>query len=84
MEILIETFGWLGSVLLILAYVLNSFNYLAANSLLYQGMNFTGGALLIINTIFLGAYPSSVLNIVWVIIAGINMIQANRRALQLS
>jgi hypothetical protein len=79
MEILIETFGWLGSALLILAYLLNSFNYLAAQSLWYQAMNFAGGALLIINTIFLGAYPSSALNIVWVIIAGINMLQASRQ-----
>jgi hypothetical protein len=79
MVILIETFGWLGSALLILAYLLNSFNYLAAQSLWYQAMNFAGGAFLIINTIFLGAYPSSVLNIVWVIIAGINMLQATRK-----
>lgn len=79
MVILIETFGWLGSALLILAYLLNSFNYLAAQSLWYQGMNLVGGALLIINTVFLGAYPSSVLNIVWVIIAGINMFQAGRQ-----
>ncbi|MGH1438123.1 MAG: CBU_0592 family membrane protein [Lewinella sp.] len=79
MEILIETFGWLGSALLILAYLLNSFNYLAAQSLWYQAMNFAGGGLLIINTIFLGAYPSSALNIVWVIIAGVNMLQASRK-----
>jgi hypothetical protein len=79
MGILIETFGWLGSALLILAYLFNSFNYLATQSMWYQGMNLIGGALLIINTIFLGAYPSSVLNIVWVIIAGLNILQASRQ-----
>lgn len=82
MLLLIDTFGWLGSALLIIAYLLNSFNYLATQASWYQGMNLVGGALLIINTVFLGAYPSSVLNVVWVIIAGINMLQAGRKQVE--
>lgn len=84
MALLIDALGWIGSVLLILAYLLNSFNYLKASSTLYQGMNFVGGGMLIVNTLCLGAYPSSVLNIVWVIIAGLNMLQAKRQELQYS
>ena len=62
--------GWLGSAALITAFVLNSAGRITAQTLLYQGLNVFGGIALIVNTYYYGAYPSTVVNVVWLFIAG--------------
>ena len=70
MEVLIfDSLGWIGAILLLLAYGLVSFKKLAADSLAYQGMNVAASILLAINTLYHRAYPSSFVNIVWTLIA---------------
>ena len=65
----IEILGWLGSVLVILAYALNIKKKLDSDSLLYYFLNITGSSLLIINTLYHHAIPSMMVNVVWVLIA---------------
>lgn len=65
----IDPLGWLGSVILVSAYFLISYNRISASSLLYQWMNLVGSILLLINTAFYGAFPSTFVNIIWIIIA---------------
>lgn len=67
--ILFDTLGWIGAFLLLLAYALVSFKRLAADSLVYQGLNVAASILLAINTIYHRAFPSSFVNIVWTFIA---------------
>jgi hypothetical protein len=70
MEALIfDSLGWVGAILLLLAYALVSFKKLAADSLAYQGMNVAASILLAVNTLYHRAYPSSFVNIVWTLIA---------------
>ncbi|MEQ8302265.1 MAG: hypothetical protein RIB47_02655 [Cyclobacteriaceae bacterium] len=69
MKLFIDIIGWVGSVEVILAYGLNSYQKLHSNSLLFQALNLTGGAFLIANTIYYGAFPSAFINIIWVLIA---------------
>jgi hypothetical protein len=69
MKLLIDILGWVGSVEVILAYGLNSYQRIKSDSLIFQVLNLTGGIFLIINTIYYGAYPSTFINIVWVMIA---------------
>jgi hypothetical protein len=69
MKLLIDIIGWIGSVEVIAAYALNSYQKLKSDSLLFQLLNLTGAASLIINTIYYHAYPSAFINVVWVIIA---------------
>ena len=69
MKLLIDVLGWVGSVEVIAAYGLNSFQRISSNSALFQTLNLTGGIFLIINTVYYGAYPSTFINIVWVFIA---------------
>jgi hypothetical protein len=71
MKLIIDIIGWIGSVEVIAAYGLNSYQKLKSDSLLFQLLNLTGGTFLIINTIFYSAYPSAFINIVWVVIATI-------------
>lgn len=68
MSIIINILGWLGSLLLIVAYYQNSKNKLSAQSSSYQLLNIIGSLFLIVNTIFYGAYPSSAANVIWVFI----------------
>jgi hypothetical protein len=63
----------------IAAYGLNSYQKIKSDSLPFQLLNFTGGIFLIINTLYYSAYPSTFINIVWVIIAAIAIIQFFRK-----
>lgn len=78
MQAIIDFMGWTGSLALILAYLLNSINFLKSQSFTYQFLNLVGGSFLIINTLYYGAYPSSFLNVIWAIIAGIYLLRIKR------
>ncbi len=69
MEILISSLGWVGSLLVIGAYGLNSYQKIKSDSLIFQLMNLVGGILLIINSMYKEAYPFTFINTVWVLIA---------------
>lgn len=68
-RLFIDIIGWIGSVEVILAYGLVSTQRVRSDSFWYQFLNFTGGILLIVNTFYLESYPSTFINVVWVIIA---------------
>lgn len=69
MNILIETLGWIGSIAILAAYGLNSFQKIKSDSVLFQTLNLLGGILLIINSIHHEAYPFTFINSIWVFIA---------------
>ena len=66
--LLVDGLGWIGSILLITAYVLVSKNRITAQQSSYQLLNLFGSLLLIINTVYYGAYPSAAVNVIWVFI----------------
>ena len=65
---LINILGWTGPILYLLAYALVSAKKTEGDSLLYQGINIFAGTLLVIYTLALGAYATTGLNAVWVVI----------------
>lgn len=67
-NLLIDILGWTGSVLYLLAYALVSMKKTEGDSLLYQGINIFAGTLLVIYTLYLGAFATTGLNAVWVVI----------------
>ncbi len=67
MEIIIDTIGWFGMIVLIAAYLLVSNKKVDSQSKAYQGMNVVASFCLIINTGYYGAYPATALNVVWVL-----------------
>ncbi len=75
MKLLIDIIGWIGSVCILAAYALNSFGKIKADSLPFQLLNLFGGIFFIIYTATLGAFASTALNVVWVIIAVIALIR---------
>lgn len=76
---LIDIIGWTGTILYLLAYGLVSAKKVESDSWAYQGMNLIAGTMLIINTLYLRAYPSVGLNIAWVGIAIVTLANKSRR-----
>jgi hypothetical protein len=69
MRILIEVLGWIGSILIVGSYALNITGRLAANNKIYVVANIIGGVFFVVNTYYHEAYPSRLVNVIWVIIA---------------
>ncbi len=65
----IDVIGWIGSLGLLAAYGLNSYQKIKSNSFVFLGLNLVSGLLLIVYTYYLSAYANTFLNIVWVIVA---------------
>ena len=78
MNLTIEIMGWVASVLIVGSYALNIIGRLKANSNWYVWANIIGGLFFVINTYFHQAFPSMVVNIIWVIIAFV-MIFKNKK-----
>ena len=66
---IIDILGWAGAILYLVAYGLVSAKKVEGDSLIYQGINVFAGIFLIVNTVYLKAYPSAGLNAAWVGIA---------------
>jgi len=57
--------GWIGMILLILAYFLLSTKKIKSNSLFYHTLNLFGAVGITISTFITKSWPSVVLNIIW-------------------
>lgn len=77
-ELFVEIVGWIASVLIVGSYAFNISGKLSTHSKWYVWANIIGGLFFVINTYFHHAYPSMVVNIIWVIIA-IVMIFKNKK-----
>lgn len=80
MQLLIDVLGWIGSIEVIAAYGLNRYQKIKSDSVLFQVLNLTGGVFLIINTVYYGAYPSTFINVVWVLIALTSLARALKKS----
>lgn len=65
----IDVAGWSGAALLLIAYALVSTRKIEGDAITYQLLNLVGGALLIVNSFYYGAFPSVGVNVVWIGIA---------------
>jgi hypothetical protein len=69
MNYFVEIIGWIGAVLIIGAYYLNINGKIKSTSAWYIVSNLLGGVFFTINTLVHQAYPSMIVNIIWVFIA---------------
>ena len=74
-HILSEILGWYGTVAIISAYALNSFNFISVTNPWYQILNGTGAIGIVIISLYKKAYQPATLNVIWTIIAIIGLIQ---------
>jgi len=68
-KIVVDITGWLGAALLLAAYGLVSFKKILPEAGRYQFFNAVGSCCLIVNTMYYRAYPSALVNVVWIVIA---------------
>lgn len=69
----IEIVGWLGTALILVAYVLSSLGYLSTSTVSYQLMNLLGALGVGLITYLRKAFQGFVLNLVWAIVAFIGL-----------
>jgi hypothetical protein len=72
---LMDLIGWSGAALVLSAYFFVSTRRLNGGSATFQWLNFMGGIGLLVNTIYYRAFPSSLVNVVWILIAGMTLIR---------
>lgn len=73
---LMDIIGWIGAALVLSAFFLVSTRRLIGDSRRFQWLNLIGGVGLLTNTIYYRAYPSSLVNVVWILIAGVTLIRS--------
>lgn len=78
-EYLVEGIGIIGAVAVLIAYGLNSYQKIRSDSLLFYGLNFSGGILLIVYSLYKEAWANILINIAWVLVAVIAIIRFFRR-----
>ncbi len=66
LDLLMEVVGWIGAVLILAAYAMLTAGKLTARNPAYQWMNVVGALGFIANSAWNGAWPSAVLNVIWV------------------
>ncbi len=76
---LIDLAGWLGAVLILLAYFLNVRSVVASTSRLFLWLNLLGAALIAVNTYALHAYAATALNVVWGVVAIYGLVSQMRK-----
>lgn len=66
---LIDVMGWLGAIILLLAYTLNIAQKLENDSSYFLSTNLLGALLLTINAYTTESYPFFVVNLFWVLVS---------------
>ena len=81
-EVLIETCGWIGALLILGSYILVSLGKLSGQSRAYQWMNVVGAAGFVVNSGWHGAVPSTALNVVWMAVGLVTLWRLTRAPVQ--
>ena len=77
---IVDIVGWFGAGLVLVAYGAVSSGKIPAKSHLYQLLNLFGSFLLIINTAYYQAFPSTFVNLIWIAIAVLSLLSIRREA----
>ena len=80
MPALIDLLGWIGAAALLTAYWMVSTRRTDGAAITYQTLNLIGSVLVLLNSLFYGAYPSVAVNGVWIVIGVYAISMASRRA----
>ena len=82
LDIFMEVVGWVGAVLILAGYFLLSAGKLDARSPVYQWLNVVGALGFIANSAWHSAWPSAILNVIWVGIGVVALVKIFGRGKQ--
>ncbi len=77
-DLLVDIAGWAGAILILAGYGLLTAGKLTSRDASYQWMNVVGAVGFIINSAWHSAWPSAILNVIWV---GIGVVALSRMAM---
>lgn len=80
MAVFIDLLGWTGAAALLSAYWMVSTHRTDGASISYQALNVIGSALVLMNSLYYGAFPSVAVNGMWIVIGVYALGTASRRA----
>lgn len=72
---IVELVGWAGAALLLLGFSLNLFQVVTAKSSTYLLLNLISSGMLLFNAYMNGAFPFVVVNFVWVVFSGYQLLR---------
>lgn len=72
---MIDTIGWAGVIIYLVAYGLLSLGQLKADKINYHALNALAGLCLVIFSYHLADEPNLVVNLAWIVIALISMVR---------
>lgn len=75
MEVIVQIVGWVGTVLIVLAYVLVSTKKMDGSNTYYQLINLFGALGVGVNVFYQEAWPALALQVVWGIIAVLALVR---------
>ena len=75
----IDLLGWFGAAALLSAYWMVSTRRTEGAAMSYQALNLIGSVLVLMNSLYYGAYPSVAVNGVWIVIGVYAMSTVSRR-----
>ena len=78
-NLLIELIGWGAMVQILAAYALLTAGRLRGDQLVYQALNVGGATCFIVYLAWKGAWPSVVLNVIWLLIGAVALVRIMRR-----
>ena len=79
MPVFIDLLGWTGAAELLSAYWMVSTRRTDGAAMSYQTLNLVGSALVLMNSLYYGAYPSVAVNGLWIVIGVYAITSAGRR-----
>jgi paired small multidrug resistance pump len=71
-----ELIGWIGVLLILLAYSMVMLEIIAPENILYGLINFVGALGIIVSSYYKRDFQPVLLNIAWLIVAGIGIIKS--------
>ena len=78
MENIYQTAGWIGTALVVLAYLLVSTGHISARSKRYQLLNLFGAIGVGMNVFHQNAWPALSLQVIWGLIAVVSLFRSKR------
>jgi len=79
MAVFINLLGWTGAAALLSAYWMVSTGRTDGAAMSYQTLNLIGSVLVLMNSLYYGAYPSVAVNGAWIVIGVYAISTASRR-----
>ncbi|OGU10144.1 MAG: hypothetical protein A2W29_05255 [Gemmatimonadetes bacterium RBG_16_66_8] len=80
MNLFVDVLGWIGAAAVLVAYWMVSTHRVGGSAASYQILNAVGSVLLLVNTLYYGAYPSTFVNAAWLAIALHTMVRPHPSA----